>query len=253
MTGPSEQRRAELGRSLQQVKDRIEAACRLAGRDPAEVRLIAVTKFFPAADAAALVSLGVGDLGESRVQEAEAKVDDLTDVLAPEAMPTLHMVGQVQTKKARSVARWADVVHSADRPKLVAALDRATGRAVEEGERTGPLDVLVQVDLDAGAAQGRGGVAPEAAVDLAGAIAACEHLRLRGTMAVAPAAAAGDEAALRQAFDDLRYRHELIQAQHPGARWLSAGMSGDLEHAIAVGATHLRVGSGILGSRPPQR
>ena len=212
-----------------------------------------MTKFFPAADAATLVRLGVTDLGESRDQEAGAKVEDLVRELEPEARPTMHMVGQVQTKKARSVLRWADVVHSVDRPKLVNALDRATERAIEEGDRSRPLDVLVQVDLDGGQAEGRGGVTPAAAAELAGSIAATDHLRLRGTMAVAPAAAAGDDVALGQAFAHLQQLHEDIRSEHPDAQWLSAGMSGDLEHAVTAGATHLRVGSGILGSRPPQR
>jgi len=187
-----------------------------------------------------------------RDQEAAGKVGDLLRELGPDVMPTLHMVGQVQTKKARSVARWADVVHSADRPKLVSALDRATGNALESGERRRALQVLVQVDLDEVPAEGRGGVAPGEAPRIADQIAGSEHLDLRGTMAVAPAAAAGDDDALARAFTRLQQVHESIRAQHPQADWLSAGMSGDLEHAVAAGATHLRVGSGILGSRPPQ-
>ncbi|MGB7447662.1 MAG: YggS family pyridoxal phosphate-dependent enzyme [Ornithinimicrobium sp.] len=252
MSGGSAQRSDDLREGLRRVRARVDAACESARRDPGQLCLIAVTKFFPASDAAALVGLGVTDIGESRDQEAAAKVGDLAGQLEPDAMPTVHMVGQVQTKKARSVVRWADVVHSVDRSKLVNALDRATGQALEAGERHRGLDVLVQVDLDAGRAQGRGGVAPQDALPLADSICDSDHLRLRGTMAVAPAGAAGDDAALEEAFAHLRRIHESIRTEHPQARWLSAGMSGDLEHAVAAGATHLRVGSGILGSRPSQ-
>jgi hypothetical protein len=252
MSDSAGQRAQELRRGLERVQARVAAACAQVGRDPSQLCLIAVTKFFPASDAVALAGLGVRDLGESRDQEAAAKAGDLLRELDPDVMPTLHMVGQVQTKKARSVARWADVVHSADRPKLVSALDRATGNALESGERRRALQVLVQVDLDEVPAEGRGGVAPGEAPRIADQIAGSEHLDLRGTMAVAPAAAAGDDDALARAFTRLQQVHESIRAQHPQADWLSAGMSGDLEHAVAAGATHLRVGSGILGSRPPQ-
>ncbi|HKJ11944.1 MAG TPA: YggS family pyridoxal phosphate-dependent enzyme [Ornithinimicrobium sp.] len=252
MAHPPSPRSTELAERLGRVRARIALACRQVGRDPEELCLVAVTKFFPAADAATLVRLGVGDLGESRDQEAAGKLEGLGAELEGGPLPRMHMVGQVQTKKARSVVRWADVVHSVDRPKLVTALDRAVGRALGEGERADPLDVLVQVDLDGGAAQGRGGVRPQEAVDLAERVAECEHLSLRGTMAVAPAGAAGDEAALTRAFAELQQVHGLIRGRFPQAQWLSAGMSGDLEQAVGAGATHLRVGSGILGSRPPQ-
>ncbi|HET7303146.1 MAG TPA: YggS family pyridoxal phosphate-dependent enzyme [Segeticoccus sp.] len=241
-------RREELRRGLERVHERIGAACRDSGRDPDEVRLVVVTKYFPASDVRALVELGVGDVGENRDQEAATKVaelDDLRDRL------TVHFVGQLQSNKAGSVARYADVVHSVDRAKLVRALDRGAGRAGRQ------LEVLVQVDLR-GAAGGsagdgagpgeRGGVPLEAAADLAGAVAGSDHLLLRGVMAVAPLG--GDPTA---AFTRLREVAHGIRQSHPGATWVSAGMSGDLEAAVAQGATHLRVGSAILGSRPPLR
>lgn len=248
-----EARTVQLRDSLQEVRDRIDRACINSGRDPGAVTLIVVTKFFPAQDVLSLIDLGVRDIGESRDQEARRKVEQVSSCTRIQRMPRVHMIGQVQTKKARSIARYADAVHSVDRARLVTALDRAVGTAIEQGERSAGLDVTLQVDLAGGDDERRGGVPVQEASALADDIAGCEFLRLRGVMAIAPAQAAGDDTALRGAFESLARCHALIVASHPDATWLSAGMSGDLEHAIAVGATHLRVGSAILGSRPPQR
>jgi pyridoxal phosphate enzyme (YggS family) len=231
-----ESRRAELAGNLGRVRERIEATCVEAGRDPAEVSLIAVTKFFPASDIELLVELGVLAIGENRDQEASAKMSEL----ARRQDVEVHFIGQLQTNKAGSVVSYADVVQSVDRPKLVAALDRAAGA---RGVRPG---VLVQVSLDD--PPNRGGVEPQGAADLADQVAGCEHLELRGVMAVAPLGA--DPAA---AFARLRDVARGIQQVHPHASWISAGMSGDLEAAVAQGATHLRVGSAILGSRQSHR
>ncbi|GAA2160852.1 YggS family pyridoxal phosphate-dependent enzyme [Pedococcus bigeumensis] len=229
-------RRAELERNLATVHARIAAACALAGRDPAEVSLVAVTKFFPASDADLLAELGVTAIGENRDQEASAKVAEL----ARRADLEVHFIGQLQTNKASSVVSYADVIQSVDRPKLVAALDRA---AAARGVRPA---VLVQVSLDEPPA--RGGVEPGGAAALADQVAASEHLDLRGVMAVAPLG--GDAGA---AFARLAEVARGIRESHPGASWVSAGMSGDLEAAVAQGATHLRVGSAILGSRESHR
>lgn len=246
-------RSQELAANLRTVHDRIAAACDVSGRSPEGVTLVVVSKFFPAQDAARLVELGVRDLGENRDQEASAKAAALKELVAPEvlAQTRMHFIGQVQTKKARSVARYADVVQSVDRPKLVHALDRAVGAAVEAGERTAPLDVTVQLDLEEGERAGRGGVAPAQAAGLADLVAATGHLRLRGVMAVAPPGL--DDPARRAAFSRIAACARAIREAHPAAGWISAGMSGDLEDAIAVGATHLRVGSAILGSRQSHR
>ncbi|MGB3256681.1 MAG: YggS family pyridoxal phosphate-dependent enzyme [Ornithinimicrobium sp.] len=249
----SDSRVRELREALRQVEDRVERACLASGRDRGSVTLIVVTKFFPARDVLALIDLGVADIGESRDQEARSKVDQVREQVGAKAAPAVHMIGQVQTKKARSIVRYADAVHSLDRTRLVTALDRASGSAIAEGERLGPLDVTLQVDLDDGDIERRGGVRPGDAPSLADAIAATEFLRLRGVMAIAPAGAADDKAALVQAFAALARCHAQIRSSHPTADWLSAGMSGDLEEAVEVGATHLRVGSAILGSRPTQR
>jgi PLP dependent protein len=229
-------RRAELEANLARVRGRVEAACAHVGRDPADITLIAVTKFFPASDIDLLAGLGVTAVGENRDQEASAKVSELTMRRRLE----VHFIGQLQTNKVGSVVSYADVVQSVDRPKLAAALDRAAGA---RGVRPG---VLVQVSLDEPPA--RGGVEPGGALELADQLAASDHLVLRGVMAVAPLGV--DPAA---AFARLREVAGGIQGVHPGATWISAGMSGDLDAAVAHGATHLRVGSAILGSRQSHR
>ena len=228
-------RRAELEARLATVRQRVAAALEAAGRTDG-VTLVAVTKFFPASDGDLLPELGVTDIGENRDQEAAAKVAEL----AHRDRLTVHFIGQLQTNKAGSVAGYADVVHSLDRAKLARALDRAAER---EGR---VLDVLVQVGLDT--AGGRGGAAPEEVPALADLAADLPHLRLRGLMAVAPL---GEPP--RPAFARLRSLAERVRADHRDATWLSAGMSADLEDAVAEGATHLRVGSAILGSRESHR
>jgi pyridoxal phosphate enzyme (YggS family) len=244
-------RLAELREGLDAVRHRIETACEQAGRDQGEVTLVAVTKFFPTSDIELLAELGVTDVGESRDQEAAGKVAEL-----PEQVRTalrVHFVGQLQSNKARSVARYADVVHSLDRAKLVGALDRAAGEATEAGERTAYLQVLVQVDLEQGEADrtGRGGVPPQELSALAERVAATEHLQLRGVMAIAPLGL--DDSGTGAALQRLARCSEQVREIEPDARWISAGMSDDLEVAVAAGATHLRVGTAILGSRPTAR
>lgn len=239
-------RREELASGLHDVRRRIEQACHEAARAPEEVTLVVVTKFFPASDALLLAELGVTDVGENRDQEARLKYAEVKAVV-PELV--LHFVGQLQSNKARSVAGYADVVHTVDRPKLVSALDRAAQAA----GRT--LDVLVQVSLDDPAVApsarpeiNRGGVAPDAAGDLAALVAGCGQLRLKGVMAVAPLGEDPDAA-----FARLAQMAHGIRAENREASWISAGMSGDLEAAVRHGATHLRVGTAILGSRPALR
>ena len=228
-------RRDEIAARLGEVHARIRSAMAAAGLTD-EPALVVVTKFFPATDVDLLADLGVTAIGENRDQEAAAKCTQLThrDRL------TVHFIGQLQSNKAGSVARYADVVQSVDRAKVVRALDRG---ALQAGRR---LEVTVQVNLDE--VQGRGGVAPGEAGSLADLVAGSEALTLRGVMAVAPLG--GDP---RAAFARLREVADGIRADHPGATWVSAGMSGDLEAAVAEGATHLRVGSAILGSRESHR
>ncbi|MDQ1626737.1 MAG: dependent protein [Actinomycetota bacterium] len=230
-------RRDELAGRLAAVDRRVADACAAAGRARADVHLIAVTKTFPADDVARLVSLGVADVAENRDQEAAAKVARSASLGVTGVR--WHFVGQLQTNKARSVAAYADVVHSLDRVRLVAALERAAG---EHGR---VIDALVQVDLGDGRDRGRGGAAPSGVPEVAAALAECDHLRLAGVMAVAPL-----EGAPGPAFARLADVAAEIRGTYPDATVVSAGMSGDLEVAVAHGATHLRVGRALLGSRP---
>ncbi|OLT48597.1 YggS family pyridoxal phosphate enzyme [Saccharomonospora sp. CUA-673] len=238
-------RRAELAESLAEVRARIDAACAAAGRAPDEVRLLAVTKTFPASDAALLSDLGMTDLAENRDQEAGPKADELAG-LRPEAAVRWHMVGRLQRNKAKSVVRWADEVQSVDSPRLAEALAKAVHTAQERGERSGPLDVLIQASLDAPEEAGhRGGCPLPDVPQLADIIARSgEQLRLRGVMAVAPL---GQDP--EPAFARLAETHARVRRDHPDATELSAGMSGDLEQAVAHGSSCVRVGTALLGGR----
>jgi pyridoxal phosphate enzyme (YggS family) len=213
---------------------RIEAACDSVGRDPEGVTLIAVTKTFPASDIRLLAELGVTDVGENRDQEASDKHAECADVPL-----RWHFVGQLQRNKARSVAHYADVVHSVDRLSLVTSLSAALTETSRE------LTALVQVNLDDDSeAADRGGVPPDLAPDLADAVALAAGLRLGGLMAVAPLGADADVA-----FARLARAAERVRLDHPEAVIVSAGMSGDLESAIRHGATHVRIGTALLGHR----
>lgn len=234
----------ELARGLDRTRARIEAACEVAGRDRADVHLIVVTKTWPTSDVLALAELGVADVGENKAGELRAKRDECA-AMAPSTSLTWHFIGQIQSNKAREIARCADVVHAVDRPKLLAGLSRGAQERIDAGA-SARLACLVQVSLDPQPSPGRGGATPEQALALADQIAGTEGLALRGVMGVAPLG--GDP---REAFTTLREIADRVAATHPGADWMSAGMSGDLEQAVAAGATHLRVGSAVLGSRPP--
>lgn len=228
-------RRDELAANLAAVRQRVADACAGAGRDVGDLTLVVVTKTFPADDVRRLAGLGVTDVGENRDQDAAPKALACADLAL-----RWHFVGQLQTNKARSVATYADVVHAVDRPRLVAAIDTAASKAGRV------VRALVQVDLDeTGAGEGRGGARPDDVPALADALAAAQHLELGGVMAVAPLG--GDP---RAAFDRLARIAERVRRDHPRATDVSAGMSADLEAAVAAGATHLRVGSAVLGRRP---
>jgi pyridoxal phosphate enzyme (YggS family) len=228
-------RRDELAANLAAVHRRIAAACASVGRDPAEVTLVVVTKFFPESDVRLLAELGVRAVGENRHQEASAKAAACADLGL-----SWHFIGSIQSNKAAAIAAYADVVESVDRVKLVGALDRG---AREHGR---VVDCLVQVSLDPPGSTARGGAAPAEVADVAAAVEDAEALRLRGVMAVAPLG----EPPL-PAFERLAGIAAELRRVHPGADLVSAGMSGDLEEAVRCGATHVRVGSAILGPRPP--
>ncbi|WP_049564090.1 YggS family pyridoxal phosphate-dependent enzyme [Nonomuraea sp. SBT364] len=224
-------RREEIASGLAEVEGRIGEACRAARRDRGEVTLIAVTKTYPAADVRVLSELGLRDVAENRDQEAAGKARECAGLPL-----TWHFVGQLQTNKVRSVVGYADVIHSVDRLRLVEAISR---EAVRQGREVG---CLVQVALDDDPA--RGGARPAEVPELATEIAAAPGLWLGGVMAVAPLG--GDPGA---AFSRLRDVALAVQDRHPRATMISAGMSDDLAEAVAHGATHVRVGTALLGRR----
>jgi pyridoxal phosphate enzyme (YggS family) len=230
-------RHDEIEAGLLRVRERIAGACADAGRASDEVRLVVVTKFFPVSDVRLLAELGVTDVGENRHQEAEAKAAECADLDL-----TWHFIGGLQSNKAAAVATYAAVVESVDRRKLVGPLSRGAH------DRSHPVDVLLQVSLDPPGSDGRSGADPAELDELAASVDEASMLTLRGLMAVAPldqdpVAAFGRLADVRAEF----------LTQHPSATWLSAGMSADLEDAIRAGATHVRIGSAVLGSRPPNK
>ena len=227
----SASRAEELATRLAAVERRLVAACGAAGRRRSSVRLVAVTKFHPAQDVEVLRDLGVRAFGESRDQEARDKARRVTGV-------QWHFVGRLQTNKAASVASYASVVESCDRMPLVTALSAGARKAARD------LDVLVQVSLDGD--PDRGGAPIEQVRALADAVAVADGLRLRGVMAVAP-----QEADPAAAFARLAAIAEQVRSEHPEATGMSAGMTGDLEQAIAAGSTSVRVGTALLGPRPP--
>ncbi|MGW7554633.1 YggS family pyridoxal phosphate-dependent enzyme [Streptomyces rimosus] len=237
-------RRTELADNLAHVEERISTACAKAGRNRADVTLVVVTKTYPASDVRLLAELGVRHVAENRDQDAAPKAAECSDLPLD-----WHFVGQLQTNKVRSVVNYADVVQSVDRPKLVTALSKEAVRAGRE------LGCLIQVALDAesgdneGQLGRRGGVAPAGVDALADAIAAAEGLRLGGVMTVAPLAGpyAGHP---RAAFERLMEISSGLRGNHPAANMVSAGMSADLDDAVAAGATHVRVGTAVLGVRP---
>ncbi|MEI8082694.1 MAG: YggS family pyridoxal phosphate-dependent enzyme [Actinomycetes bacterium] len=238
-------RRDEVQARLSALRDRIAAAELACGRQPGEVTLVVVTKTWPASDVRILSELGVGDVGENRDQEASSKHAQCLDLPM-----RWHFIGRLQTNKCGSVARYADLVHSVDRTKLVAALARGVRLAQRD-----PLPVLVQVNLDTDGAAGsaehadysqRGGVAPGDARTLADLISSTQELRLAGVMGVAPLQ--GDPST---AFERLRTVSKELTDGYPSATIISAGMSGDYAAAISAGATHVRIGAAVLGHRAP--
>ena len=233
----TDSRTDELAFRLGAVRERIRDACAACGRRDDDVTLIVVTKTWPVDDVRRLASLGVRDMGENRDQEAAPKAAATADLDL-----RWHFVGQLQSNKAASVARYANLVHSVDRESLVAALDKGAAKA---GRR---LDCLIEVDLTEGAV-GRGGVPPQAVEALADSVMSATHLELRGVMGVAPLGGADQREVSARAFDRLATVGQRVRAICPGAVLMSAGMSDDLEEGVAAGATHLRVGSAILGSR----
>ena len=219
-------RKEEITRNVQGVKERINRAAQSADRDPADIELIVVTKTFPVSDIEILRDLGETNFGENRDQEAGPKAEIIS--------ATWHFQGQIQSNKIKSICGWADVIHSISSEKEILKF--------AQSERKHQL--FLQVSLDG--QEGRGGASPAELAKLADLVNASNNLELMGLMAVAPLGVEPEKA-----FADLAQLNQGFQHQFPNAKYLSAGMSGDFEAAIKYGATHIRVGSSILGSRSP--
>jgi pyridoxal phosphate enzyme (YggS family) len=227
-------RLSEIQSNLEIIQTRISKACSAAGRDISEITLIAVTKTYPASDVDLLKQLGIENVGENRDQEASSKQAEVKNEFK------WHFIGQLQSNKAKSVVNYADLIHSVDRWSLAKEMQKSA-QGINKVQ-----PVLIQVDLDqSGPDPTRGGIWPAELSELAAAISQASHLELKGLMSVAPL---GEKPEL--AFARLKDIRASFLTEHPQAQILSAGMSDDLEAAILHGATHLRIGSALLGERP---
>ena len=224
-----EDRATEIAENLARVRSRVDRACERAGRAPSEVALVAVTKTWPLSDLDHLADLGQRDFGENRDQEAAAKATARPDL-------RWHFVGGIQTNKARRIGSYASVVHSLDRAELIEPLRRGATEAGRE------ISVLIQVSLDEDPR--RGGANRGEVLALADLVAASQGVALAGVMAIAPL-----DWQPARAFGLLREVSAQLTVAHSEAREISAGMSGDLEEAIAHGSTMVRVGSALFGVR----
>ena len=246
-------RELELADALTALRSRLGAAAEAAGRKLDEIQLLPITKFFPATDVAILSRLGCHAFGESRDQEAAAKVDEVERLLdgseggdPTSPRPAWHMVGTIQRNKARSLANWAHTAHSVSNTRVVAALDRAVTGALSEGRRENRLRIYVQISLDGDVSRGGVDVSDDGAVDdICAQVDAAESLELVGLMGIPPLDWDPDEA-----FARLQTEHQRVRRSHPDAVGLSAGMSNDLESAVKHGSTCVRVGTALLGQRP---
>ncbi len=224
-------RKDEIVENLAKVQEQIANATKSAGRNIAEIKLIAVTKTFPVSDLHFLYELGIRDFGENRDQEAILKTAELPKDI------NWHFQGQIQSNKLKSITNWASVIHSVDQFRYAKLISEFAG-----GQSRG---IFIQVSLDE-VPESRGGVDPSKILQLANEISELRNIELLGLMAVAPLQ---DKPA--NAFSRLqRYQSALLEKM-PNANSLSIGMSGDFEVAISHGATHLRIGSSILGNRQP--
>jgi pyridoxal phosphate enzyme (YggS family) len=243
-------RESELTHALASVRSRLAAAAEAAGRNVGEIEVLPITKYFPATDVVTLSRLGCRAVGESRDQEATAKVAEVTRLLAASARagvgnPSWHMVGHIQRNKARSVARWAHTAHSVDSAHLVTALDKGVAAALSDGRRTGPMRIYVQVSLDGDESRGGVDISRPGAVDqVCDQVEESKNLDLVGLMGLPPLDSDPEEA-----FDRLRSEHRRVLESHRNAVGLSAGMSNDFEIAVKHGSTCVRVGTALMGPR----
>ncbi len=224
-------RKDQILSNLESVKEKISAAAQAAGRSPSEITLIAVTKTFPVSDLEILYELGVRNFGENRDQEAAPKVGVLP------ADITWHFQGGIQSNKLKSISNWASVIHSVDKFKYAQMISQFSVGKTKE--------IFIQVSLDT-LPQSREGVDPADLMQLAEQIMSLPNLQVKGLMAVAPL-----DQPTEQAFVRLQQIQQRFIQLYPAASSLSSGMSGDYELAISLGATHVRIGSSILGNRSP--
>ncbi len=224
-------RKDQILSNLELVKEKISAAAQAAGRSPSEITLIAVTKTFPVSDLEILYELGVRNFGENRDQEAAPKVGVLP------ADITWHFQGGIQSNKLKSISNWASVIHSVDKFKYAQMISQFSVGKTKE--------IFIQVSLDT-LPQSREGVDPADLMQLAEQIMSLPNLQVKGLMAVAPL-----DQPTEQAFVRLQQIQQKFIQLYPAASSLSSGMSGDYELAISLGATHVRIGSSILGNRSP--
>lgn len=222
-------RKAELARNLTTISERISIAAKKVNRSPSDIKLIVVTKTFPIADLKLLYELGVRDFGENRDQEASRKVAEMPKDI------NWHFQGQIQSNKLKSITNWASYIHSVDQFKYAKMISEFAGDRKKS--------IFLQVSLDA-IPESRGGVDPAKLHQLALDISHLPNLKLMGLMAVAPLEEESDHA-----FARVSQYHQRFMEHFPEAKYLSAGMSGDYESAVVHGATHLRIGSSILGNR----
>lgn len=227
-------RLADIQSNLEKINSRIAQACSRSKRNISEITLIAVTKTYPASDVDLLKQLGIENVGENKDQEASGKISQVKEKFS------WHFIGQLQSNKAKSVVTYAELVHSVDRLSLAKELQKSASAIAKKQK------VLIQVDLDqSGPDPSRGGVWPADLAALAQFISQSENLELAGLMSVAPLGENPSEA-----FERLAQIRSDFLKNYPNAVILSAGMSEDLEAAIEHGATHLRIGSALLGERP---
>jgi len=245
MTAMASARERELAEALGALRARLARAAQAADRNPNEIELLPITKFFPASDVLILRGLGCLEFGESREQEASNKSAEVGAVLGAQPI-RWHMVGRIQRNKARSIAGWAYAAHSVDSARLITALDKASTGTLAEGKPSEPLRVYIQLSLDGDT--DRGGVdiaSPDLVDELCAQAQAAEGLEFAGLMAVPPLGSDAEDAYAR-----LQAEHQRVQGLYQQRLGLSAGMSGDLEAAIKHGSTCVRVGTALLGARP---
>jgi pyridoxal phosphate enzyme (YggS family) len=240
-------READLATGLAAARERLARAAEAAGRQPEDIELLPITKFFPASDVQILTALGCRSFGESREQEASGKISEVAASVGEVAAGLhWHMVGQIQRNKARAIAAWAHAAHSVSSSKVVTALNRAAGELLESGDRAAPLHIYIQLSFDGDISRGGVDIGDAAAVDeICAQVAQSDALSLAGVMGVPPLGADPDAVFARFARE-----HRRVMEKHPQATGLSAGMSGDLEIAVKHGSTCVRVGTAIMGPRP---